>query len=356
MAVAGAEPRRLVDISAASILRVLAAIVLVWLWLHLWQLLMLVVVAVVLAIGLEPIVAWCEARRIPRSVASSGVVLLLALVVVGFFWLTGASLLAQARDLSGHVSQVRHQLAGKLPDLVRQALRQRSGAAGGGAVAGYALETGRLAVDGLLVGILALILTIYLLIEGRQTYIWLLAYAPPAYRERVHYTAIEAREKIFGYLLGNVATSVFATIVVLVALSLLHVPGALLLAVLAGVFDFVPVLGFICSAGPALLLAATRSAGVVVAVAVVYASYHLAENYYIGPRVYGGRLRLSNLAVIIAFAVGAEIGGVVGALLALPAAALYPVIERVWLREYLGRDAIETHRRMEHTKLPYNRR
>jgi predicted PurR-regulated permease PerM len=86
-----------------------------------------------------------------------------------------------------------------------------------------------------------------------------------------------------------------------------------------------------------------------VAVAAVYAGYHLAENYYIGPKVYGGRLRLSNLAVIMAFAVGAEIGGIVGALLALPVAALYPVIERVWLGEYLGREAIETHRRMEDT-------
>jgi predicted PurR-regulated permease PerM len=48
------------------------------------------------------------------------------------------------------------------------------------------------------------------------------------------------------------------------------------------------------------------------------------------------------------FAVGAEVGGVGGALLALPLAALYPVIERVWLKEYLNRDAVETHRRLQH--------
>ena len=93
----------------------------------------------------------------------------------------------------------------------------------------------------------------------------------------------------------------------------------------------------------------SRGTPVAIAVAAIYAGYHLAENYFIGPRVYGGQLRLSNLAVIIAFAVGAEIGGVVGALLALPVAALYPVIERVWLGEYLGREAIETHRRLERT-------
>jgi len=344
-----AEARRTIDISVLSIVRVLAAVVLVWLWLHLWQLLMLVIVAIVVAVGLEPAVEWLERRRIPRGLAASGVVVVLALAVIGFFALAGSSLVQQARDLSGRVAEVRHAVAERLPGFVRQTIHESGTPLNPGDVAGYAFNVGRLAVGAVVVAVMALILTIYLLIEGWQTYQWLLAYVPPAYRERVHFTAMEARGKIHDYVVGNVATSVFATIVVLVALTALHVPAALLLAVLAGVFDFVPVLGFICSAAPAILLAMSRSVTVAIAVAAVYAAYHLAENYYIGPRVYGGQLRLSNLAVIIAFAVGAEIGGIVGALLALPVAALYPVIERVWLRDYLARDAVETHRRMEHT-------
>src|SRR4029450_6298819 len=102
-----------------------------------------------------------------------------------------------------------------------------------GAIAGYAVNAGRLFVAVVVIALLALILTVYLLIEGRQTYAWLLAYAPPAYRDRVHYTAMEARDKILHYAIGNVATSIFATGVVFVALSLLQVPAALLLAVLA---------------------------------------------------------------------------------------------------------------------------
>ena len=88
---------------------------------------------------------------------------------------------------------------------------------------------------------------------------------------------------------------------------MLKVPAALLLAVLAGVFDFVPVLGFICSSVPAVVLALTVSPGVALIVAGLYVGYHLIENYYIGPKVFGGRLRLSHLAVILAFAVGAEV-------------------------------------------------
>jgi predicted PurR-regulated permease PerM len=245
------------------------------------------------------------------------------------------------------VQTVRHSLSVRLPDWAKSAIHQGNNPIDSGAIAGYAFDAGRLVVDGVIVAILALILTIYLLIEGRQTYLWLLAYVPPAHRERANVTAREARDKIHGYVVGNAATSLFATIVVFATLTILHVPAALLLAVLAGIFDFVPVLGFLCSAAPAILLAMSRSTTVAIAVAGVYAAYHLAENYYIGPKIYGGRLRLSNLAVIIAFAVGAEIGGIVGALLALPVAALYPVIERVWLADYLARGAVATHQRLD---------
>ena len=103
---------------------------------------------------------------------------------------------------------------------------------------------------------------------------------------------------------------------------------------------------FICSSVPAVVLALTVSPLVALIVAGLYVGYHLIENYYIGPKVFGGRLRLSHLAVILAFAVGAEVGGIVGAILALPVAAMYPVLEQVWLKDYLGRDAVETHRRM----------
>jgi predicted PurR-regulated permease PerM len=342
------ESRRIIDIAPAAIIKVIAAVILIWLWLQLWQLLMIVVVAVVLAIILYPLVEWLEHRGIPCGVGATGVVVLLTLLTVGFFWVTGASLSGQARMLSGRVTEVEHVVLDRLPPWMAQALRRNpAGLPDISDVAAYAVNAGRLVIAAIVVAALALILTIYLLIEGQRTYAWLVAYAPPAHRARVDVTARAARRAILAYAVGNVATSVFATIFVLVSLTLLHVPAALLLALLAGIFDFVPVLGFICSALPAVLLALSVSPAVAITVAGLYIGYHALENYWIGPKVYGDRLRLSNLAVILAFAVGAEIGGIVGALLALPVAAMYPVIENVWLKEYLGRDAVETHRRIE---------
>lgn len=344
-----AESRRTVDIAPAAIIKVIAAIVIVWLWLHLWPLLMLVVVAIGLALGLEPVVDWLERRGVPRAAAAALCILVLAGMIGLFFWSAGSSLAGQFTELTARIKEFDQQMMRRMPPWLARAL-QRNGAGStpdATALAGYVLNAGRLVVSAMVVGVLALILTLYFLIEGGQTYAWVTAYAPPEHRERVHVTAVAARTAIRGYIIGNVATSIFATIFVYVSLTLLKVPAALLLAILAGIFDFVPVLGFICSSVPAILLALSVSPAVALTVAILYVAYHLIENYYIGPKVYGDRLKLSNLAVILAFAVGAEIGGVVGALLALPIAALYPVIENIWLKEYLGRDAVETHRRIE---------
>ena len=59
--------------------------------------------------------------------------------------------------------------------------------------------------------------------------------------------------------------------------------------------------------------------------------------------IYGGRLRLSNVAVLVAFAIAAELGGVGGALLAMPIAATYPTIEKLWLRDQLSDDVVAEH-------------
>ena len=100
-----------------------------------------------------------------------------------------------------------------------------------------------------------MILTVYLLIEWKRTVEWLIAFVPRTHRSKVRQTLSEAQAIVFGYVAGNVATSIFATIFVFVALTFLKVPAALLLALLAGAFDFVPVLGF------ALLRPACRGSG-----------------------------------------------------------------------------------------------
>ena len=333
-----------------TILKILAALVVVWLWFKLVELVLVLIVAVLLAVTLNPVVAWFERRGLPRWGAALSVGLILVALVGGFFWLTWASLSSQASYATDHVGRIQQDAMSKLPAWVRTAIGGNDMDQLQSRVGEYALAFARSVASAIVVTLLGFILMIYLLIEGDQTRDWLIAFVPGEHRPRVEKTLVECERVIFAYVAGNVITSIFATLVVGVSMTLLKVPAALLLAVVAGVSDFVPVLGFIASSVPAILLAMTVSTKTALIVALIFVAYHTAENYLIGPWAYGDRLKLSNIAVVLAFVVGAAVAGVIGALIALPVAAAYPGIERIWLREKLPEETVVEHKRIERRK------
>jgi predicted PurR-regulated permease PerM len=340
--------RRFVDVSAATFARLLGFVVLVALWLSLWQWVLLLVVAIYLAVALDPAVTWLAARRIRRGMTAPLLAVTIAGAVIGFGYFAGASLVEQGRLLGERVQEMQDTIVERVPAPLLDVLPSVGEASS--RFGAYFLTLGRAAASGVLSIAVALVLTVYLLLDGRRTYDWIVAFAPRARRPRVQRTAEATRRAIVAYVRGNVATSVLTALVTFVVLWALGVPAALLLSLLAGVFDFVPVLGILLSLVPAALLAATVSPAVLIAVTAFYLLYNAVENYYIAPKVYGHELRLSDLAVIGAFAVGAELGGVVGALVALPLAAIYPAVEQEWLADRLGRDVVEDHRRIEQTE------
>lgn len=147
-------------------------------------------------------------------------------------------------------------------------------------------------------------------------------------------------------MVGQVITSVLCAAYAFGVLIALHVPSAALLAVLAGIFDVLPLIGFFLFAIPAVAMAFTVSPTTAALVAGLYAAYHLIENYFIVPKVYGDRLRISNLTVLIACLAGGLVGGVVGVILVLPMVASYPILERIWLQPYLERGTVQKHARL----------
>jgi predicted PurR-regulated permease PerM len=303
---------------------------------------MVIIVSIIIAVALDPVVQRLERHRIPRWLGSSLSVLLLIAVAFLLIWAGWTTISSQSQLIVTHLKTLNEQFHSSFPivrDLLRGAERGRSSwlERSAATLAASALRAGMLVTIGL-------ILTVYLLIEWKQTLEWVLALFPKPRRPKLRKTVAGAREAIFGYVVGNVTTSVFAACVVLAGLSVLRVPAALVLALLAGLFDFVPVLGFVFSGVPAVMLAATVSTTAVILVVALYVGYHFVENYVIAPKVYGGKLEMSNLAVLLAFAIGAELGGVIGALLALPIAATYPTIERIWLREDV--ETVKEHERL----------
>jgi predicted PurR-regulated permease PerM len=316
----------------ATLLKVIAAVALCFLWIRLWQTVTLVLVAIIIAVGLAPAVGWLERHRWPRWAASAGVVLVLVAILVGFLVLTWTSLADQAQNLGQRAREVEQEILKRAPQPIVDLIRQADSKPDASMLAPYVVRVGRAALAALAIFVLATILVVYFLIEGRQTYAFVRDFVPPRHRARFDRTADEAREVAFGFIVGNVITSTCAGIYFFFWLSVLGVPASLLLALLGFLFDFIPVLGFYLSCLPAIMMAATVSPAVALAMIPIYLSYDFIENYILAPRVYGKRLELSKVAVLLSFAVGAQLAGVVGAVLALPLAAIFPTIDRLWLR------------------------
>ena len=332
------------EIPWSAIGRVLLAAGLVWCWFQLTTFVLVAVIAILLAVTLEPVVRWLERHRVPRWAGSALVVLSLASAIVLFVYMTSASLGDQLGTLGGKMAAVEKTLLARLPQSWIDILSPHNASDSVQSyIASGGMRLAQSAARALAFFALATILTLYLLIEGELTYAWMLAFVPLAQRQKVAQTAVECQRVVSAYVAGNILTSLFAGLFVFVAMSLLKVPAALLLALLAGVCDFIPVLGFAFSSIPAIVLATSVSSTTALLVVGLYVAYHTIENYLIAPLVYGDRLRLSNVAVVVAFAIGAELAGVVGALLALPIAAAYPSIERIWLRRSLPETTVEEH-------------
>jgi len=90
----------------------------------------------------------------------------------------------------------------------------------------------------------------------------------------------------------------------------------------------------------------TISSSTAFLVFVLYGAYHLFENYFIVPKVYGKKLELSTLVVLLAIMAGGLVAGIPGAIAILPFAAAYPAIERIFLTDKLEPDTVRKHEQM----------
>jgi len=331
-----------------TFLKVAAAILVGWSVYTLWSLLLLVFIALFIAVTLHSIVEWLDGCGV-RHWASLFIVIggLLSVVGVGIA-LVLPMLAEQIAVFSGHLPELHEAAINQLPvgNVVREGLLRlldRSNWEGMSAWVGHFKSAGSVALGGLSQVALLLVIAFYLLIDGGKAFDWLLAFFSPLKRAKLRLTADEISNVIFGYVFGQALTSVLVMVSAFAVLSVLRVPGALMLAILAGVFDILPILGFFIATVPAVLLALSVSPQTAALVLGSYLILQLIENYLIVPLVYGKHLRVSTLTVLLGLLAGGLLAGIPGVLASLPVIASYAAIERIWLTRFLREVVADKH-------------
>jgi len=335
-------------VSWATLLKVAVAALAGWVCVRLWAIVELLLFAALIAIALSPVVRALERRRVSRGRS----VLLLA---VGAVLLGGAfavfvlpPLVEQLSVMWKSLPAIRGSISrslerGGLAARVVLPLLDLPHSAEVDAWLARPLAWGPPAFEAAAAAVVVVVLSLYLLLDGPKVVAWLLAYAPRAHRRRVGDMVPELFAVVQAYTTGQlIASSLFAAFVFAV-LTAAQVPGALPLALLAALCDAIPVAGIIVFLAVAALPALMVSPATALLVSALFLVYHMFETYVLLPRLYGDRLRLSTLTVLLAILAGGTLGGIPGAILALPLVAAYPVVEKHWLSEWLHPDAVEDH-------------
>jgi len=173
-------------------------------------------------------------------------------------------------------------------------------------------------------------LCIYFMLEGEYAYRFFLSLFPLSKRRRLDATLQKAERKISKWLLGQGLLMLILGVASTITFGILHVRYFLLLGFLMGLFNIIPIAGgvitIVLAAGVAALDSWSKMAGVL----IFYLIYVNLENAVLTPRIMRSSVNLMGLTVIIALLCGTALAGIVGALVAVPTAALITVL----LEEY----------------------
>ncbi|MFA5030476.1 MAG: AI-2E family transporter [Patescibacteria group bacterium] len=297
----------------------------------------LVVVSFILASAFTPTVDWLYRKhKIPRVfgiviiyVALFGVISLLLILLI-------PAIVQQIGDIANNFPQYYSRISSELGNLQDfklthnfitnletslQNFRTDLGSATGGILSTLSSVFGGLIS---LIGIM--VITFYLIIEEQAMRRFLQNLVPPKYLPRLAGVLDEIKQKMGMWLRGQLLLSLLIFIVTFIGLSILGVRNALVLALFAGVMEFIPFIGSTIGAIPAVFFGFAEATWLGFVVIGMYILVQQLENNILVPKIMQKSVGLNPLVVIIVMLVGAKAAGIVGVLMAVPVVLMFQII------------------------------
>jgi predicted PurR-regulated permease PerM len=293
------------------------------------------VVALLLAVVLNPLVGFFLRRGIRRTLASffailialAGVLIVLGVIVTPLVT-EGGRLAMNIPQIASNLTQnptvanlnARYHIVDRLKQTTEDSATKLAGA-----------SVPLLSVFGRLIGgasaiAIIFVFAFFLLIDGPEVWAMVLKAAGDEYAPRLDRIAQKMTKSISGFVTGNLLISLIAGSVGLVTMLILRIPYAFALAALLAVFDLIPLIGAAIATIAIGLVALTKGLLVTAIIVAVLLTYQVVEGHVIQPLVYSRAISLSPLLIVLASVIGAELGGIIGVLLAIPAASVMQII------------------------------
>ena len=315
------------------------AFIVLWCAYTVRHILMIVYVSVVLAIGFSPVVRIIErqklvpiGKRLPRWLA----ILILYVAILGtialVIVLVFPPLVDQARALWAKIPEMfdRGQDFLISKGLLREHLTMREAverAPGTGGDAAGQVARAAINVAGGIFGVFTvLILTFYMLVDSWSLRESALQFFPKQKRARLDAAGREVMNKVSAWLTGQLLLAGTIGVTSAVGLWALGIPFFYVLALISAIGEMIPIVGPILAAIPAIAVASTVSMQKVLLVIVFFLVQQQLENHILVPKIMSRQVGVSPVTVIVSLMIGGSLLGVVGAILAVPTAAILQVV------------------------------
>jgi putative heme transporter len=314
--------------SAIFIALVLTAIFLAFLWLF-GRIISLFILGIAIAAALAPLVRRAE-KYINRSLAVVLIFFLVILVFGGLIAATLPAMIQQADELAVIIPEFiilvegwYEQWGADLPlvDIFFDQIVQLTST-----LIGVPLGL----ISAVIEIVLVLFSALYLLLESPKIQRFILSLFPAERQAKVDDIAEEVFQSMGGFVRGAVLTALLVGLFTFIGLAIIGVRFPLVLAIIAAVFELLPYIGPFLAAIPMLIVALIESPTQALIVLGFFVVLQQLESYVLVPNIMKTQTEISPLMALLAIVAGASLGGLLGALVAIPvASALVVLIKRV---------------------------
>ena len=321
------------DVSTGTILKIIAIIAAVWLLYVVRDVVILFFIVLVVVAALAPLVDKMS-RHMPRILS----VIILAIIFVGILTAIGflvfPPLIYQISQLAVNLpfivdkfGPIYHSVQANLPNF-QDNLLNLSSQIGNITTGIYSTTLGF--ITGLVALVTIIVLTFYMLIEKNSVEHFLGQMLPGEHKEKIALVYAKISDKMGGWLRGHAALMLIIGLLDGIALSVLGVPYALTLAIWGGFSEIIPYIGPWLGMAPAVIIAYTISPIKGLLVLILFLLIQQLEAQFLTPKIIGKAVGLSPVIIILALLVGAKLMGILGVIIAVPAAAGLSVIFQEW--------------------------
>jgi len=328
----------IIHISLGTIVKSIVVVLLFYALFILKDLVLVLLMSIVIASAVEPGTQWFTKRKVPRLFAVLIIYFCLAVILLGAIFFLLVPLLVESSDFLANSSSyfnantISNSLSSaffgtdsitnisntiNLDDLIVQINNIISN------VTSNAFGTLATFFGGVISFLLTIILSFYLAVEEDGVSKFLKAITTIKHENYVVSIWKRSQKKIGLWMQGQLVLAIIIGMLVYLGLLILGVPNALLLAMLAAVFEIIPLFGPILASIPAIMIAfVTGGTPLALFVVGLYVIVHQFENQLIYPLVVKKVVGVSPIVSILALAAGWQLAGFTGIILAVPIAAV----------------------------------